>query len=167
MKRSYTVELRSGPVGDLADPTVDALADTLFRDRHIAGPVVSTDASLGCIELITSVDALGPSAAVTAAVRSFDRARRSARLDLDIVEASVALDTDGEWTDRQELVSGAEVARRLGISRQRVQQLAAAAGRFPRARGTFGTVTVWRWGDIVDWCRLHERAIARRGRRTA
>lgn len=47
----------------------------------------------------------------------------------------------------EDLITGAEVARRLGVSRQRVQQLAQTAG-FPTAVGKVGQAVVWHAGDI-------------------
>lgn len=159
MKRAYTVELRSSPAGQIDDRMIDAFASELFEDERLAGPVPAANLALRALELRTGVDAASPSEAVAVASGSFLRATKCAGASIEIVEASVWIDDD-ERGDRQELVSGAEVARRLRISRQRVQQLAAARARFPRPFATFGTVSAWRWGDIVDWARLNDRRVA-------
>lgn len=57
-----------------------------------------------------------------------------------------------------ELVTGAEAARRLGLSRERIRQLASRPD-FPRPLGTVGRATVWRWRDLADWS--EQRATSR------
>ncbi len=60
-----------------------------------------------------------------------------------------------------ELVTGAEIGRRLGVSRERVRQWAAAEGLgFPHDLGRFGSVRLWRWDEVERWAR--ERAPQRR-----
>lgn len=53
-------------------------------------------------------------------------------------------------SELDDLVTGAEIGRRLGISRERVRQL---AGRddFPVSLGRLGKARVWRWADIQRW----------------
>lgn len=159
MKRAYTVELRSSPVRRIDDEIIDAFASAVFADRRLAGAAPAADLALHTLEWRTGVDAVSAAAAVGLAAASFTRAAKCAGLTVEIVEASVWFDDD-ERGDRQELLSGAEVARRLGISRQRVQQLASVAGRFLRPVATFGTVSAWRWGDIADWAQLSERRVS-------
>lgn len=62
----------------------------------------------------------------------------------------------------QELLTGEQVAERLGLSRQRVQQL---SGRpdFPPPAGRVGKATVWRAGDVDDYSRGIRRFIAING----
>lgn len=55
--------------------------------------------------------------------------------------------TPGELDD---LVTGAEIGRRMGVTRARVAQLAAEPG-FPPALGRVGASKVWRWADIQGW----------------
>ncbi len=49
-----------------------------------------------------------------------------------------------------ELVIAVDVAKRLRISPQRVNVLAASAG-FPKPLGRLGRSTVWRWSSIERW----------------
>lgn len=49
-----------------------------------------------------------------------------------------------------DLVTGAEVARRLGVSRARGHQLAARPD-FPAPLGRIGQAKVWRWTDVREW----------------
>ncbi len=53
-----------------------------------------------------------------------------------------------------EFVTGAEIGRRLGVSRERVRQWAAHPSlRFPPDLGRFGTVRLWRWAEVERWAR--------------
>jgi predicted DNA-binding transcriptional regulator AlpA len=53
---------------------------------------------------------------------------------------------------RTELVIATDIAKRLGISAQRVYVLAAGPG-FPKPIGTLGRSAVWRWSSIEQWAR--------------
>src|SRR5712691_11531602 len=94
---------------------------------------------------------------------AFRRALREADMEgAYITEATVEIDA-GVGPLRQELLSGAEVARRLGVSRQRVSQLARSK-RFPAATASVGGYLVWRWGDIADWAAFHRRRTSKQRR---
>lgn len=55
-------------------------------------------------------------------------------------------------TARAELVSGAEIGRRLGVSRERVRQWAANPNLgFPEAVGRVGRAVVWEWPPVARW----------------
>lgn len=76
-------------------------------------------------------------------------------------EALAGARTDTElWP----LVSGAEIARRLGLSRERVRQLARRED-FPDPIGRVGVAIVWRWPDVEAWAertgRLSTEAVER------
>ena len=51
-----------------------------------------------------------------------------------------------------ELVIAVDVARRLGISPQRVNVLVGGAG-FPKPLGRLGRSAVWRWSTVERWAR--------------
>jgi predicted DNA-binding transcriptional regulator AlpA len=53
---------------------------------------------------------------------------------------------------KTELVIAADIARRLGISKQRVGVLAAAQG-FPEPIGMLGRSQVWGWSSVERWAR--------------
>lgn len=59
-------------------------------------------------------------------------------------------------TALEDLVTGAEAARRLGVSRQRLQQLA-ARDDFPKPLGVLGRANVWRSTDVAKWAARHTR----------
>lgn len=52
--------------------------------------------------------------------------------------------------DLDDLVTPADIGRRLGISRQRVNQLA-ERDDFPPALGQVGNYTVWSWAAVEKW----------------
>lgn len=51
---------------------------------------------------------------------------------------------------RTELVIAVDIAKRLGISPQRVYVIASAPG-FPKPVGTLGRSAVWRWSSVERW----------------
>jgi predicted DNA-binding transcriptional regulator AlpA len=53
---------------------------------------------------------------------------------------------------RTELVIAVEIAKRLGISPQRVNVLASGPG-FPQPLGKLGRSAVWRWSSVERWAR--------------
>jgi predicted DNA-binding transcriptional regulator AlpA len=59
-------------------------------------------------------------------------------------------------TALDDLVTGAEAARRLGVSRERLRQLSIRED-FPSPLGTLGRANVWRDTEIAEWAAAHER----------
>lgn len=57
----------------------------------------------------------------------------------------------------EELVTGAEIARRLKVSRQRVYAMRHNPG-FPEPIGRIGKALVWRWSDVERWNRERRAA---------
>ena len=53
-------------------------------------------------------------------------------------------------TQLEDLITGAEVARRLGLSTERVRQLAGRAD-FPPPAGRVGKAVVWKTSDVEDY----------------
>ena len=54
--------------------------------------------------------------------------------------------------DASELVTGAEIARRLGVTRTRVHQWASDPRHgFPASLGRFGSAKLWRWSEVAAW----------------
>jgi len=51
---------------------------------------------------------------------------------------------------RTELVIAVDIAKRLGISPQRVNVLAAGPG-FPKPLGKLGRSSVWQWSTVERW----------------
>jgi hypothetical protein len=55
-------------------------------------------------------------------------------------------------TSDTELVIAVDIAKRLGVSPQRVNVLASGPG-FPTPLGKLGRSSVWRWSSIERWAR--------------
>jgi hypothetical protein len=52
----------------------------------------------------------------------------------------------------QDFVSGAEIGRRLGVSRERVRQWASNPKYgFPPTLGRIGGAKIWRWEAVARW----------------
>lgn len=60
-----------------------------------------------------------------------------------------------------ELVLQPDIARRLGITRQRIHQLS-QDDDFPAPVGRLGRSRVWDWAVIETWARAHDRPIVAR-----
>jgi predicted DNA-binding transcriptional regulator AlpA len=62
----------------------------------------------------------------------------------------------------EELVSGAEIGRRLGVSREAVRKWAKAPERgFPTPLGRVGRAVVWDWGTVKAWAYVHGYTVRR------
>ena len=149
----YTVELRTGPCeAAMDDQVLDDTMTLLERDHRVAPATVSADLVTRTVATTVGVRAMsGPAEAVTVAVGAFQRAlARAGAGEVALMEVSLEVQqADGHL--RHEVVSAAEVARRIGLSRERVRQLALAPGRFPRPVGDVRGSRIWRWGDVADW----------------
>lgn len=56
-----------------------------------------------------------------------------------------------------ELVSGAEIGRRLGVSRERVRQWTSNPRYgFPPTLGRVGGAKVWRWAPVAAWAEARQ-----------
>ncbi|MFT4227066.1 helix-turn-helix transcriptional regulator [Micropruina sp.] len=56
----------------------------------------------------------------------------------------------------EQLVGAAEIAKILGVSRQRVFQLTSRT-TFPAPVATLAMGKVWRTADIIDWAKASDR----------
>lgn len=65
---------------------------------------------------------------------------------------------------RTELVIAVDIAKRLGVSPQRVYVLAGGPG-FPRPLGRLGRSQVWRWSSVERWAHETGRLPAGRARK--
>ena len=57
---------------------------------------------------------------------------------------------DRKSEEPQDLVTGGEIARRLGVSRERVRQLAQRPD-FPAPIGRLGQANIWGWAAVDEW----------------
>jgi len=159
MKRAYTLQLRTAPLPVMSIEILERFSEVLFDDRRLTGSAASAHLATRALVVRTGVVASGPAEAVSIAV---DRAARAARaagcVGVDFPDITVVLDPDQETNyARDELLSGADVARELGISRERVRQLATTKGHFPSAFARVGSAKLWRYGDIADWLAIGGR----------
>lgn len=157
--KAFTVHLVNRPLRRLTDADLPRFASAAELAGDLVAPVISANLTTGSVRLTAAVDAVSEEAAFSKSIRAFRRILTNLGLPVAISEIQVELDT-GESFDRHELVSGAEVGRRLGLSRERVRQLAGNPRRFPPPRVAIGKAFAWEWGDIVDWAELEGREIA-------
>ncbi len=165
MKASYTVHITSSPVSNLDEAALLSFSDAIDRERGIVAPIAAANLVTGTLRLTASVDRENPEGALEKTRTAFERALRLSGLaNVDVVEAEIEASVD--VGDRHDLLTGAEVARRIGMSRERIRQLAAAKGRFPPAFANVGGYRIWRWGDILDWATTQGREVPISRRRT-
>lgn len=149
----YTVVLRTAPCEvAMDDQVLDDTLTFLERDARVAPAIVSADLVTRTVATTVGVRGVsGPVEAIAAAVGAFQRALvRAGAGKVDLTEVGLELEhADGHL--RHEVVAATEVARRIGVSRERVRQLAAVPGRFPAPVGEVRGSRVWRWGDVIDW----------------
>jgi predicted DNA-binding transcriptional regulator AlpA len=155
--REYIVDVHSTPLAaPITDEVLEDFAIGAEEERRITAPFASANLATNTLDLGAAVKASDPGAAASAGLRAFGRGLRKAHVK-GAVASEVAVELDhGDGPLRQQLLSGAEVARRIGVSRQRVSQLAATS-HFPKPLSSVGGYLVWRWGDIADWATLHRR----------
>ena len=63
-------------------------------------------------------------------------------------------------SELDDLVTSADAGRRLGISRQRIGQLAQRED-FPRPLGRVGHAVVYRWSEIEAWAKARDAKVGR------
>jgi predicted DNA-binding transcriptional regulator AlpA len=125
------------------------------------------DSASGSLSATFHVDARGLAHGIELGVKAFYRGLRAAgfdvdqpgwRLLIDAREGGDPLDPVPRRYELEKLLTGAEVAERLGVSRQRFGQLADSED-FPMSRGKIGGMVVWLRSDIDAWegLRRHHR----------
>lgn len=158
MRSYYTIHLTSAPVQGLGESLLLAFDNALERQRGVAAPIAAASLVTGTLRLTASVAARKPEVALTKARYAFEGALRAAGVrNPKVIEAEI--ESRQETGDRHELVTGAEVARRIGVSRERVRQMVSRTGRFPPAAAVVGGYRIWRWGDVVDWAAIEGRSL--------
>ena len=165
MTRNYTLHLASEPFKGLTEEILLSFSDALDRERGVTAAVPAANLVTGTLRVTCSVRADDPEEALSKARRAFERALRLGGAPKTSL-AEIEIEADEDNGDRHDLLTGAEVARRVGISRERIRQLAARPQRFPPATATAGSYRLWRWGDVLDWARVQGRQIGTK-RRTA
>ena len=167
MKRSFTLEVRTAPLDALDEAAIEGFASALVADKVLAGPATGGDLLTRVLSVRTSIDARTAEEAFAKALPRIRSALRLAGVGTpELTEAALQLDLAGDrfFSARDDVVGTPEVARRLGISRERVRQLAEVPGRFPSPIGSVRDTRVWHWGDVADWLAAGGRRRAGRPR---
>lgn len=145
--RPFTVRSRYPAASRAADP----LLALMRRDPRITSPAVRATGLPDVLELAGNVRAISAVSAASLAARAFSSALRRSGAATSPMPTELAVEAATRSGDRSEIVSAAEIARRLRVSRERVRQLAEEPGRFPTAVGNIRGSRAWRWGDVSDW----------------
>ncbi len=105
------------------------------------------------------VDAGAVAGAASQGSKVFQRALRQANVQAEIAYLEVGGDMEDD--DAPALVGATDVARMIGVSRQRVYQLAETA-TFPPAVAQLARGAMWRRVDIERWIELRRATAVRR-----
>lgn len=127
-------------------------AHASLADRRVAGPVTSGPDVGGRAWATVAVDAPD----VLEAARTAARAMADALEKVGLPGALEALEVEPEDRASEpspELLGASDVARLLGVSRQRVYQLLEERADFPRPAAALARGSVWRRHDVEAWAR--------------
>jgi predicted DNA-binding transcriptional regulator AlpA len=131
------------------DPT-DSILDILDASGVAVDAVASASESLALVSAMFTLDA----ASVEEATERGTALLRKAFSDAGIEQLSKISVEDAETIRMLELldreVSGTEVARATGLSRERVRQLCEMSS-FPAPVRRLGRSALWRWRDIAEF----------------
>jgi predicted DNA-binding transcriptional regulator AlpA len=155
---TYRIRAETAPLADAAawadgnEATVDALMENGVED-------VVGWASFGKVGAMFHLEAGDVATAAAQGSRVFQRALRRAdvRARIAYLEVGSGMDDDEEPA----LVGATDVARMIGVSRQRVYQLAATVA-FPRAVAQLARGAMWRRADVEGWIAVRAAQTARR-----
>lgn len=147
-------------VPDLTEEQMEAAFDYVNGIGELLGPIVGGGRESDDVGMQYNIEASDPEEAIGVGLRHL---RRGLGRKGELV--AVGAEPYREPAE-EELVTKAEIARRLEISATRVGQLARAEG-FPALAAKLGTRTaLYRWGDILRWQRSREDKIKRHGQRS-
>ena len=139
----------------------------MSKDRVADRAVSVLDGASGSLSATFHVDARSLAHAIELGVKAFYRGLNAAgfdidrpgwRLLIDAREGGDPLDPVPRRYELEKLLTGAEVAERLGVSRQQFGQFVDNED-FPMSRGKVGDAVVWMRSDIDAWegLRRHHR----------
>lgn len=148
------IEVRA-PKGVDADRLGDAY-DQIVESGVLVGATMTYNLDEGWIGLRYYIEAANPRQAIDRGAGELFAAlgikRRPKAADFIAMEAEPYLDPEFA-----EPVSQAEIGRRIGVSRERVRQLAAMEG-FPAPVIRSGHAVLYRWGEAKEWNEKRLRA---------
>jgi predicted DNA-binding transcriptional regulator AlpA len=137
---------------------VDALLDRLEREERVLGPVGwgSAGRTLGAVFEVRNAD---PISAASTGYRAFIRALEAVTGDIGAVRLMRMEIAEADY-EPDELLGATDVARLLGVSRQRVYQLRAATPGFPQPATHLSRGALWSRADVEAWSRRRAEATA-------
>lgn len=139
---------------------VDALLDVLAETPGVEGPTGwGAGPTLGAV-FIVEADEIATAA--SRGLRAFTDALKQIAGDLDVGVRRFEV-TEEEF-EPVTLLGATDVARLLGMSRQRVYQLAERAD-FPRPVATLARGQMWERGQVEAWARKQGRSLVGRPKR--
>ena len=154
----FTLHIETLP--DLThDPEVYERFEEAMRNDRIADGAAATLSGDGRLSATFQVEARAMPHATELGIKAFYRGLAAAgfdverpgwRLLVDTYEGGDALEPPPPRYELEELLTGGEAAELLGVSRQRVGQLAEGES-FPEPVGRVGNAIVWRRGDLERW----------------
>lgn len=145
--KTYRIRAETGSIVDASswadrnEATVDALLEAGIGDA--VG--WASFARVGVVFHLSAPDVPG---AASHGLKVFERALRRASVRADIAYLEVGGETEDD--DEPALVGATDVARMIGVSRQRVYQLAETL-TFPEAVAHLARGAMWRRLDIERW----------------
>lgn len=146
----YHVSLEIKCPTEMTGHALDRVYDHLLDSKALLAPVMSDDSESHTVGLTYNVEAKTPQAAIGAGLLMLCSALgcKDGLGDAPLVSIEAAPYVDPELL---QLVSQAEIARRLRVSREWVRKLAVRPG-FPKpAQPHGGRAGLYRWGDVLAW----------------
>lgn len=163
----HTIHIETLPDFTREADVFELFDEAMARDRMAVGAACALDVLSGSLSATFHVDARSLAHAIELGVKAFYRGLEAAgfdvdhpgwRLLIDAREGGDPLDPVPRRYELEKLLTGAEVAERLGVSRRRFGELTESED-FPMSRGKVGDEVVWLQADVDAWegLRRHHR----------
>lgn len=142
----FCVYLSIEPTTPVTEDLLVTISEQLEEATKLTGVVVGAKFVDGIIDVTCNISAKNARSAANDTIEQVWSVARATRGQVVELAAQPYVDPDD-----LELVTKAEIARRLGLSRARVQQLVEVPG-FPLVRQHTGPrAALYRWGDVRAW----------------
>lgn len=159
--KQYSVDVEmEAPEGDSGDLMIRV--DETLETTALIGPASAFNLRDNSISVLCQVEADTPTQAINLVVKHFGKALayKPPEVDCKLVAVKCESYVDPEL---KELVSRAEIARRLKISEVRVHQLVRRKDFPTSVQQVDSNRPLFRWGDVLAWNK-YRRANAKPGR---